>query len=74
MVEFPEDVSGLLPDFAGGIRVADRLMGIAKMGEHFGDRVPVTDLPGKAESAEVADNGLLVPAEMMVGDSRGCPA
>lgn len=62
MVEFVEDVDGVLPGGAGQIRVAGRLMGVTEVSERFGLLDPIAVVSREVEGVFVAIDGLIMLA------------
>ncbi len=68
-----EDGQGLLPGVAGRRMVADRLVGVAEVGEDGCFDVPVAEVPGQVEGVLVAGDGLDVVAQVVVGVAEAVP-
>lgn len=71
MVEFVEDVERSLPDVAGRLDVANRMIGVAERGEAPGQEEGAARRLSQAHDPLVARDGIVVPAEMPVGVAQG---
>lgn len=63
--EFVEDLQGVLPGVAGGLRVAGGVISVAKVGESAGFAITVAEILKQAEGALIAGDGLGMVAEVV---------
>ncbi len=73
MVEFGENVQGLVPGEMGCVEIPGDAVVVADAGKHVSLVVAVPALPADVQRLVVAGCGLLEPTQMVVGVADGVP-